>query len=183
LALWAAENGAAEGRVSIAASAVALLTALVLAALSFLEHRRSATPSLLLGGYLFLTALVDVAQLRSLWRRDGLRDQAAAFTVAFAAKVGLFALEEVPKVSLVRGGKTEMPRESRGGLLYRTLFWWLNRLLATGYRALIGVDDLGSIDERFDSAQLLAALEKEWTKCLCLQPLEDWERTLTLRGR
>ncbi|CAG9951253.1 unnamed protein product [Clonostachys rosea f. rosea IK726] len=54
--------------------------------------------------------------------------------------------------------------EYSAGMVSRTLFWWLNRLFYLGFHRAIEVDDLGDINDKFDSHALLERLEKHWNQ-------------------
>lgn len=169
-------TGGVRPKTALPASVVSLLASLVFALLSQAEHTRTVRPSFLASGYLTLTILLDVAQARSLWLRPGLGSIAAMFTVALAVKVVMLVLEESSKASLllqrVRGDGGEehdeevkyvaLPAETTSGLFSRSLFWWLNSLLYQGFRTVIGMGDLGAIDEKFASDRVLRKAARTW---------------------
>ena len=141
-----------------------VVDALVIAGLSYSEHLKSIQPSLLLNGYLFFSILLDIPLARTFWIRPGFQAIAGVFTASLACKTVLLVLEETPK-PLVTGEKTT-PRETVAGVISRSLLWWINKLLLTGSRLLLGVDDLGSIQDKFNSQKLLERLELEWEKSM-----------------
>ncbi|KAI8249166.1 ABC transporter atnG [Colletotrichum sp. SAR 10_77] len=149
-------------RTSVAESALGLIEAIALGALSYTEHKRSIRPSALIGLYLFLTIILDIAQARTLWLRDGLSSVAGVFTASLVVKVVVLALEETPKRVLLASSEKDVAVESTTGVVSRSLFWWLNSLFFQGFRLLIGLEDLGAIDPKFDSARLLGMLDRAW---------------------
>ncbi|CAM1501751.1 Fc.00g037350.m01.CDS01 [Cosmosporella sp. VM-42] len=159
--LWALPE-TPKTKTSIAEAVVGVVDALVIAALSYAEHRRSIQPSALLNSYLFLSIVLDIALARTFWIRHDLQAIAGVFTTALVVKSGLLILEETPKPLLV--GEKNTARETIAGVVSRSLFWWLNKLFLAGSRILLGVDDLGSIDDKFDSRRLLERLEKTWNE-------------------
>ena len=52
--------------------------------------------------------------------------------------------------------------ESTSGPINRSVFWWLNQLFLKGSKSVLQVGDLGSIDNKFDSAKLLSKLDGVW---------------------
>ncbi|KAF6831810.1 ABC multidrug transporter [Colletotrichum musicola] len=164
-ALWALPSIPGP-RTSVAEGALGPVEAVALAALSYVEHRRSIRPSALLGLYLVLGIVLDLAQARSLWLRDGMAPVAGAFTASLVTKLVVLALEETPKrpLLLTAAGEKDLAVETTTGVVSRSLFWWLNSLFFQGFRLLIGLEDLGAIDPKFDSGRLLGMLDREWSK-------------------
>ncbi|KAF9879602.1 ABC multidrug transporter [Colletotrichum karsti] len=163
VALWALPSTPST-RTSVAESVLGLVEAAAIASLSYTEHKRSIRPSALLGLYLVLTIVLDIAQARTLWLRDGLTSVAGVFTASLFAKVVILALEETPKRVLLPSSEKDVAVESTTGVVSRSLFWWLNSLFFQGFRLLIGLEDLGAIDPKFDSARLLGMLDRSWAK-------------------
>ncbi|OLN96559.1 Canalicular multispecific organic anion transporter 1-like protein 1 [Colletotrichum chlorophyti] len=164
IALWALPSTPST-RTSLPESILGLVEAITLAALSFSEHKHSIRPSALLGGYLVLTIVLEIAQARTFWIRDGLAPIASVFTAALVAKVVILILEETPKRPLLRNNaEKNVAVESTTGIVSRSLFWWLNGLFLRGFRLVIGLDDLGAIDPKFDSNVLLRKLDQAWSK-------------------
>jgi hypothetical protein len=130
--------------------------------LSFLEHTRSIQPSLLLNLYLLISGILDIAIVRSVYLRPGMTALRGILTTALVTKFGLLVLEELTK----RPIETEkpVPRENSAGVVSRSVFWWLNHFLKTGYRITLGIEDIGIIDSKFDSDDLRMQLESVWDK-------------------
>ncbi|TEA15049.1 ABC transporter atnG [Colletotrichum sidae] len=163
VALWALP-ATPNTRTSTAESILGLVEAVAIASLSYFEHRRSIRPSALLSAYLVLTVVLDVAQARTYWLRGGLTSVAGVFTASLVVKLIILTLEETPKRPLLQNREKELAVESTTGVVSRSLFWWLNSLFIQGFRLLIGLDDLGAIDPKFDSARLLRMLDRSWAK-------------------
>ncbi len=147
---------------AIAASVLAAIVAPALGILIDLEHKASVEPSLLAGGYLFLSTLLDTAQARTLWLRHGFQPLAAVFVVSVVVKAGLLFLEEMPELPLHSSSPRETSPESMSGAVNRSMFWWLNVLLHRGYRTLLSVPDLLRIPAKFDTQVLLDKIEQHW---------------------
>lgn len=165
--LWSLSSEAYR-RFSIAASVLSLLAAVVLVPLSYYEHKRSIRPSSLLSGYLFLSVLLDLAQARTLWIRNGLEGVAVVFILALAAKSVLLILEEAPKTALLVEKSKDIAPEATSGLINRTVFWWLNAVFQRGYHTLIDMPDLDALEEKLTSDWLLEIMGKQWAKSMLI---------------
>ncbi|OAA55691.1 ABC transporter, transmembrane domain, type 1 [Cordyceps fumosorosea ARSEF 2679] len=133
---------------SLPAAALSLLAALLLAALSSLEHARALAPSPALVFFLALTALLDVARLRTFYLLDR-TFSAGALTAGLALRLLLLVLE-------CRGKRTAAAAASPEELadpISRTMFGWINPLLIMGFRGSIR-GRLGPIDPKLSSTSL-----------------------------
>ena len=164
--LWAWPS-TSKNAASLPATILELLCTAVAALLLYAEHKYSIRPSKLLSLYLFVSVLLGLAHARSLFLLppQEFADIARIFTATLVARAALLLLEEFPKTSFLIQDSGSTPVESASGPLNRSVFWWLNPLFATGARRLIHVQDLGSIDRKFDSARLLSALRDVWSRC------------------
>ncbi|KAL5086662.1 hypothetical protein Trisim1_008747 [Trichoderma cf. simile WF8] len=133
-------------KVSIAASAISLVTLLPSAILSYLDHHRSIRPSTLLCSFLALATLFDVSQARTLWLRHDGSPLPATFTAAVAFRFCMLLLESVEKRSLLKEVYRSYSPEALGSIFNRSVFWWLNRLLLRGSASVLRQEDLMSLD-------------------------------------
>jgi len=159
LILWSASS--IQTRASVAAAALSLVDVLAMASLLYAEHRYSMQPSALLTIYLSVTILFDVANIRSLFGRDNGHAVAIVVVGVVVIKSVLLALEEVPKPAVGVAGAS---KESTRGLWNRSVFWWLNSMFLSGFRNVLQIGDLSSIDDAFASDALLAKLHRAWKK-------------------
>ncbi|RBR06336.1 hypothetical protein FVER53590_07622 [Fusarium verticillioides] len=157
LVLWCRQNST---KTAIAEPVLGLIESFALAALSFVEHRNSRKPSKLLGGFLVITIILDIALVRTLWIRS-MRSIAGVFTASFVIKTILLILEEAPKTLL---GEKKKIRETSSGVVNRSFFWWLNGLFLQGHRTILETEDLQAIDSKFDTDHVSAPLEKQWER-------------------
>ena len=163
LTLWSLKETPYQA-LAVGASTLSLVASFLLGVLVSIEQRRSIRPSLIAGGYLFLSALLDLAQARSLFLRPSLSPVAAVFCASVSVKFGLLILEEIPKIPAT-GSKWEKTQpEALGGAMNRSLFWWLNPTFWMGYRRLIYLDDLSNLQKKFDSASLLSRIDGHWNR-------------------
>ncbi|KAH8203470.1 hypothetical protein TruAng_002341 [Truncatella angustata] len=162
VALWALP-GTVGTQVSLAGSVLDLIGSLAIAVLLYTEHRRSISPSTLLVSYLALSILLDLAQTRTLFLRSPDSGPIRAlFTASLATKLALLCLEELQKRPLVTDKTKNLALEVISGPINRSVFWWLNQLFLKGFKGLLQVGDLGSIDQKFESAKLLSKLDGVW---------------------
>lgn len=134
---------------AIASAVFDLLTAIWMAPLSWLEHRRSQRPSLWLCSFLTLATLFDAVQCRTLWlvalyHDTSMRAAAVLFTVSLFLKMSLLTLESRTKsqpLGNIANSKPCSPEES-AGIFSLGLFWWLNSLLRLGSRRMLLLGDL-----------------------------------------
>jgi hypothetical protein len=142
---------------AIAEPVLGLVESIALTSLIFMEHRNSRKPSKLIGGYLAVTIIVDIALVRTFWLRS-IWAIAAVFTSSFVLKVTLLVLEEWPK-TLAGDDKI---RETSSGVINRSFFWWLNSLFLQGHRGILETEDLQNIDPKFDTDHVSGPLEERW---------------------
>ncbi|KAM5384691.1 hypothetical protein ACJA88_002538 [Fusarium oxysporum] len=157
LVLWCRQNST---NTAIAEPVLGLIESFALAALSFVEHRNSKKPSKLIGTFLVVTIILDIALVRTFWIRS-MRTIAAVFTASFVIKTILLILEETPKSLL---NEKEKIHETSSGVVNRSFFWWLNGLFLQGHRTILETEDLQAIDSKFDTDHVSAPLEKQWER-------------------
>ncbi|KAG5781755.1 hypothetical protein H9Q73_004573 [Fusarium xylarioides] len=145
---------------AIAEPVLGLIESLALAVLSFFEHRSSRKPSKLIGAFLVITIILDIALVRTFWIRS-MRSIAGVFTASFVIKTILLTLEETPKKLL---GEKEKIHETSSGVVNRSFFWWLNGLFLQGHRMILETEDLQAIDSKLDTDYVSAPLKKQWER-------------------
>jgi ABC-type multidrug transport system fused ATPase/permease subunit len=133
---------------------------------SFLEHSRSVRPSLLHQFYLFVTILLDIACVRTLWLRDDYSDAshlvAILYSLAFAIKLCLFIFESLPKTQLEGSPYRDASPEARADMINRALFWWINPTFIRGYSNTLDVSDLPLLDNALGSKNSHLLLSNSW---------------------
>ncbi|KAH8804690.1 ABC transporter-like protein [Xylogone sp. PMI_703] len=168
LVIWSSPS-AVHTRASVAAAALSLVDSLAICILSYVEHTRSIRPSNILAFYLFFSTLFDIAQTRTLWLNRGpsgsrSHNIAALFTASLVMKVTVLVLEAVQKRSLLLGPYKFSSPEATSSIFNRSVFWWINSLFKRGFRSLLGIDDLSTIDDEFSSKHLGSALQQAWDR-------------------
>lgn len=162
LILWALHKNI-QTKVTIPLAAINLVVALQLVTLSWMEDARSVKPSSLLNTYLLFTLLFDVVQVRTLWLQD-IRTTSipAAYTAAVALKTVFLLLEILEKRRYLKPGFRDLPPESTSGVINRSVMWWINDLLWRGFHSLLTLQDLYSLDEDLNSAELGDKVQSTW---------------------
>jgi ATP-binding cassette, subfamily C (CFTR/MRP), member 1 len=154
---------------SIAADVLSFVGTAAAAILSFLDHRRSLRPSTLLSLYLSVVILLGIARVRTLWLIAPGNPAPGVFTAVFALFIVALGLESMEdnKTSTGRPGGEKSPGapEEYSGFWNRTIYAWLASTLRLGYKQVISVEDLPSLDTGLQSEGLGDKLESTWAKC------------------
>ena len=163
LILWCTSRGFGT-RLSIAAAALNFLAAVGLAGLSHLEHVKSIRPSFLIGFYLLVSLIFDIARVRTQWlsHHDSI---AIILTASVVIKAVVLGIEGVSKRGILLAAWRGKSPEDTNGLFGRGLFLWLNGLLGKGFRGVIGVDDLFDAGWRLSAERLGGELQTRWDGC------------------
>jgi ATP-binding cassette, subfamily C (CFTR/MRP), member 1 len=150
-------------KASIAATALSLVSALILAPLSFTEHVKSLHPSELISAYLAVTVLLDAVQVRSLWMADVESSIAGVFTGTFATKAVLLLVESYHKTQWFKQASDQKSSPAdRAGVFSRGLFLWIDSLIWKGFRHELKLDDLFPLPGGFVSESLESRLLENW---------------------
>jgi hypothetical protein len=141
---------------------LALVAALGLCILSYIEHSKNIRPSSIINAYLLFTLPFDAAQLRTRWLRgENLAGNGIASTI-LAVKLLILISEATEKRKLLFTPYADHSPEATSGLYSRGLFWWLNPLFRLGFRNVVNEDDLFSADGDLLSKSLEARFSKHW---------------------
>ncbi|KIW17984.1 hypothetical protein PV08_02270 [Exophiala spinifera] len=165
LGMWAAPSAQSlRTRASIPAASLSFAATLGLACLSYTEHMRSITPSLIINLYLLLTLPLDFAQVRSLWLRGADSAVTPIFTSVTSIKACLLLVEAIEKASLLLPPFKSSSPESTSGIYSRALFWWLNPLFLLGYKTILSDDNLFVTDPKLMSKSVFHRFQRHWAK-------------------
>ncbi len=148
---------------SLAASLFATASTACLAAISYWEHDRSISPSSIIAVYLLVSGFCDAVVLRTLWLRQevGLVTYIRAWILIL--KVVIFVLESRNKEDYLEASYRKASPEALGGIVSRSLFWWLTPTLRRGYYTSLELDDLPYLDPKLSIPQLQARFANVWT--------------------
>ncbi|KAI0503440.1 putative ABC multidrug transporter [Xylaria bambusicola] len=150
-------GSSSTSRFAISASSLRIVAAVCMIPLSSLENNRCPRPSVLLGAYLLITILLDIAQVRTFWLASSTQLEivyAAVFTTALGMKLVVALLEAQKKTRWVRWDKSSHSPEETSGIYSLGLYSWLNKLAVSGYQKVLQVQDLYPLDSAMSSAQL-----------------------------
>jgi ATP-binding cassette, subfamily C (CFTR/MRP), member 1 len=164
LVLWLLPS-AGKTRASTPTGVVSVVGSLVFCLLSYAEHVRSVTPSVLLNVYLFVSLLFDIARCRTLWLRSlsGYSNVVAiVFTISVAVKFFILILEAVEKRWALRPVYKAYPPEATSGIYNRSFFWWLNPLFIGGFSKLLLLEDLFQLDKHLTADYLFSRFQAAW---------------------
>ncbi|KAH8664569.1 ABC transporter [Xylariales sp. PMI_506] len=149
---------------TVAAATLALVSGLLLAPLSHLEHTKTIRPSFLINFFLLISVLFDIVRIRTQWLLGDNGNIAVALSVSLAVTIVLLILEAIEKRFILFGAE-HISTESTSGLFSRSSFWWLNSLLLKGSKHVLTSDELPVIHEKLDSEQLGDNLQSVWDNC------------------
>ncbi|CZR60647.1 related to multidrug resistance protein [Phialocephala subalpina] len=151
-------------RATVPSAVLSFLASVVVLFLSRFEHSRAVRPSSLLIAYLLVSVAFDAVQVRTLFLRHDESSILGLFTTSVALKLILLLFESMNKRRYLRAPYNSYPPESTSGLFGRSFFWWLNPMLATGFRTLMTLDDLFVPDKALQSEPLGEQMKKSWNK-------------------
>lgn len=164
LVVFWARPSTVKTRGSIPTAIFSLLGSFVFILLSYVEHKRAVRPSLIFNVYLLFSLLFDIARARTLWLIRYDRAITAVFTTGVATKAIMLLLEALEKRGILRPEYRDYPPEATAGPFSRSFFWWLNELFMMGYRKLLFLDDLFSLDKHLASDHLQHLFQSAWGK-------------------
>jgi ATP-binding cassette subfamily C (CFTR/MRP) protein 1 len=140
-----AVNSSVRTPTALAAAALVVIDALGLLLLSYAEHFRSIRPSSIINTYLFVTLLFDIARTRTLWIQHSPKPI-------------------VEKRGILLSQYQDVSPEATSGIYSRAFFWWLNKIMTTGFRRVIRVEDLFPVEDDLGSIVLKRRAETLWGK-------------------
>ncbi len=143
---------------------VFLTAATSVSVLSFLEHGRNVRPSTILTSYLTVTVISDIIETGLSYVVWGLCVPWNLKAAIFATNCTLLVLESQSKRSILRPPYDALSPEETSGFLGVIFFWWINKVLKTGYFNILSLDDLPPLDESLDAAKIREGIEREWNK-------------------
>jgi ATP-binding cassette subfamily C (CFTR/MRP) protein 1 len=163
--LWATEfTSGALRSVSIASTSLSFVVSLIACALSYTEHSKSLSPSLILNAYLFVSLVLDGATLRTTWLSPLPASIRALITTSFTLKAAILILEAKEKREYILNVDHQHSPEDTSGLYSRGLFWWLNPLLLEGFHHLLKPSDLFPVADGMSAAVINERFWNNWDR-------------------
>ncbi|KAJ3496793.1 hypothetical protein NLG97_g2397 [Lecanicillium saksenae] len=150
---------------TLSAAIMSLVSSACILGILYIGHVYSLQPSGFLSVFLSITAIFDVAMMRSYFLREGLNTLGVLQVTVAALKFVLAAFEEVPKRSLFRSKyqRDTASRETVSGFWNRAVFAWINPLMLFGFRSDINIEDLPNTDNDFGAEMLYDHFLPNWT--------------------
>ena len=155
-------NASLRTRATIPAAALVFSCSIGLCVLSHLEHVRSVRPSPLINFYLLLTLPFDVARTRTLFLADASKPLAGAFAGMLGVKILVLLAEAAEKRGILLEPYRGLSPEETSGLYSRSFFFWLNKLMTSGFSRQLTNNDLYPIDHHMSSVRLKAEMKRSW---------------------
>ncbi|MBE3047417.1 hypothetical protein IMZ48_33875 [Candidatus Bathyarchaeota archaeon] len=137
--------------VGIFSAIISFLACIGLYPLLLLEHTRSIKPSDLAVVYLLASLACDSADLGKVVYENGTSVGILPATASLLLKFVLMVAESRGKERILRGPPGQWPPEKLSGVLGRAFFWWINPILAQGYRNILTGDNLPPMDRELSS--------------------------------
>lgn len=158
---------------------------LPICALSAAEHVKSTRPSTILSTYLLASVVFDIARLRTAWLSSEDRSLALAFSTSFVIQILALLLEAVEKRRFLTPECRGKPREELAGIYSRSMYWWLNHLIRTGYRSALVPESLESLDDDLSARTLDEKFHEAWIQVVgpSPDPLRTDEDAPKYKGR
>lgn len=148
--------------VALIASTLTVFDAIGLCILSHVEHVRSVRPSAIINVYLLLTLPFDIAHSRTLWSEGATQSFAAVFSSSVGIKFMMLVAEAIEKRPILLQRYHHYSPEATSGIYSRSFFFWLNKLMTTGFNRVLSNEDLYPIDEEMTSRVLLTHASEAW---------------------
>ena len=125
-----------------------------------------------------MTLLNDAIQTGLLYDAQNLCSLSVLVTAISATRFLLFALESQTKRTILREPYDKLSPEETAGFFGVAFFWWVNKVLRTGYSNVLSLDEMPPLGKALDSMKTRAAMQREWdrrSKCPCVSPdLPTW---------
>ncbi|KAH6995503.1 ABC transporter [Ilyonectria sp. MPI-CAGE-AT-0026] len=167
LALWVKtdDDQITHTRATLANAVLTLIASLGACVLSWLEHERNPKPSFIVTSWLFFSGFLDLARSRTLWMiGDGYQTIPVLLTCSLVLRLILLVLESLGKRHLLVPQYKDSERDITRTLFETVLFWWLNPLLAVGYKRNIALSDLYPLEKDMHSDDWHKNIAEAWEK-------------------
>lgn len=160
---WTKASSDITTSATIPAACLVLAASVGVCILSCLDHERSVRPSFIVFTYLFLSVLLGLPRLRTVWMMSNVTTLPILMTCSHALQAVMLILESVEKRGLVKDG-IAYSFEATSSTISRSVFFWLTPLFKTGFGKTMSVEDLYPLDERLMGVPLHDNLATAWAK-------------------
>jgi ATP-binding cassette subfamily C (CFTR/MRP) protein 1 len=155
-------NDSLRTKATLASAALVFACSVGICLLSHLEHVRSVRPSLLINSYLLLTLPFDMARTRTLFLSDASKPLAGVFSGMIGVKILVLIAEAMEKRGILLEPYRGLSPEETSGIYSRSFFFWLNKLMTSGFSRLLSNSDLYPIDSQMSAATLKSEMQRSW---------------------
>ena len=121
-------------------------------------------PSTLLTSYFVIITLSDVTQAGLLYVAWNLCNPWGLTSAISATRFVLLVLEGQTKRSILREPYDKLAPEETAGFFGVAFFWWVNKVLKTGYSKVLSLDDMPPLGRSLDVMKTREAMQREWDK-------------------
>lgn len=111
-----------------------------------------------------MTVLSDVIQAGLLYVAQNLCNPWGLASAIIATRFVLLALESQTKRSVLREPYDKLSPEETAGFFGVAFFWWVNKVLKTGYSNILSLDDMPPLGKSVDAMKTRVAMQREWDK-------------------
>lgn len=124
------------------AAVLVFVNAHLLLFVSYAEHTRAVEPSTFIVVYDLFTMMFDFVIAMTSWLLDDKGIPARLYTSAVVIKLFILAVESWEKRSILLSRYKQISPEATSSIISRSVFWWLNPLMTTGFRRFLTNQDL-----------------------------------------
>ncbi|KAJ5248923.1 hypothetical protein N7468_000374 [Penicillium chermesinum] len=149
---------------TIPASALAFAASLGLCILSEFEHSRSLRPSPIINIYILLTFVFDIARTRTLFMDRASMPVAGCFAAMMGVKALVLVAEAIEKRNILLDPWRGLSPEETSGIYSRSVFFWLNKLMTSGFQGVLRNEDLYPIDRDMTAEVLRDKMKYAWDR-------------------
>jgi hypothetical protein len=114
--------------------------------------------------YVLISAVADAIALETSLRSHPVNVSSFLIVLAITLKLVLLVTESRGKGKSLRMIDRELAPEQTAGILNRTFFWWINGILAQGYKSALIGDALPPVAEKLSSSYLRRRAMIAWAK-------------------
>ena len=170
LALLVAWTNNVGTRASVPSATLAFVDSVAIFLLISFGHSRSVRPLSVIALYLLFSVCFNAVELRTLYLRHEPSGILGLSTTVVAVKLFLLFLEIQSKRRYLRSPYRSYSPEATSGVVDRSVFWWLNPLIVSGFKKVLTLDDLNTTDPKLSSEHLKERIEISWQSCTPSSP-------------
>jgi ATP-binding cassette, subfamily C (CFTR/MRP), member 1 len=111
-----------------------------------------------------MAILSDITQAGLLYVARNLSSPWGVASAISATRLVLLVLEGQTKRSILREPYDKLSPEETAGFFGVAFFWWVNKVLKTGYSNVLSLDDMPPLGKALDVMKTREAMQREWDK-------------------